>query len=160
MVDILSLKARSALMSAVRSSGTRPEMRVRRLAHALGLRYSVAPRKVSGRPDLCFPGARIAIFVHGCFWHRHVGCRKASTPASNVEFWASKFEDNLKRDERVMRELLDAGWKTIVIWECETKDPELILRQLQLVQAHYQNRRSALGGRLSPSGSIVGEGTG
>jgi DNA mismatch endonuclease, patch repair protein len=142
LTDRLTTAERSALMARVRSSGTTPEMRVRRIAHALGLRYRVAPRGLTGTPDLCFSGAKVAVFVHGCFWHRHSGCRKASMPASNVELWRAKFEANRSRDLRVERRLRAEGWTVLVIWECETKDAALVHERLAPVVEHYVRRRA------------------
>lgn len=130
MADRLSPERRSWLMSRVGSNDTGPEMRVRKVAHAMGLRFRLHRKDLPGHPDIVFPRWRIAIFVHGCFWHRHPGCKKATTPKSNVEFWTRKFEANVARDIRTQRELEDLGWKVAVIWECGTKSPSEIHRQL------------------------------
>lgn len=130
MADRLSPERRSWLMSRVGSNDTGPEMRVRKVAHAMGLRFRLHRKDLPGHPDIVFPRWRIAIFVHGCFWHRHLGCKKATTPKSNVEFWTRKFEANVARDIRTQRELEDLGWKVAVIWECGTKSPSEIHRQL------------------------------
>lgn len=110
-------------MSRVRGKDTSPEMRVRRAAHALGLRYRLHKKELPGRPDLVFPKHRVALFVHGCFWHRHKGCPKASMPKSSVEFWQSKFDANVARDARVEAVLEALGWRVATIWECQTKCP-------------------------------------
>lgn len=94
-------------------------MAVRRAAHRLGYRFRLHRRSLPGRPDLVFPSRRAAIFVHGCFWHRHGGCRKASTPKTRVEFWEAKFARNVERDAEVQQRLRAAGWRVLVIWECE-----------------------------------------
>lgn len=130
MADRLSPERRSWLMSRVGSNDTGPEMRVRKVAHAMGLRFRLHRKDLPGHPDIVFPRWRIAIFVHGCFWHRHPGCKKATTPKSNIEFWTRKFEANVARDIRTQRELEDLGWKVAVIWECGTKSPSEIHRQL------------------------------
>lgn len=130
MVDRLSPERRSWLMSRVRSKDTSPELRVRRLAHALGLRFRLYRRDLPGTPDLVFPGRRIALFVHGCFWHRHAGCAKASVPKSAVEMWQSKFKRNVERDSANIAKLSSMGWRTEVIWECETKSPDRLLERL------------------------------
>lgn len=111
-------------MSRVRGRDTGPEMRVRRAAHAKGLRYRLHRGDLPGRPDMVFPKRRIAVFVHGCFWHRHPGCAKASTPKSNVAFWEEKFTRNVERDRRAYGALEADGWTVLTVWECETKDPE------------------------------------
>lgn len=109
-------------MSRVASKNTSPEMRVRKAAHAMGLRYALHKKGLPGTPDVAFVSRRVALYVHGCFWHRHEGCRLASTPKSNAEFWQSKFERNVARDLRVRSQLEAKGWRTEVIWECETRD--------------------------------------
>jgi len=108
-------------MSRVRGKNTKPEMQVRRIAYAMGLRFRLHRKDFPGTPDLIFPRRRIALFVHGCFWHRHPGCRKATPPSS--AFWADKFASNVKRDAQVSSDLRKLGWRVVRIWECETKDP-------------------------------------
>ncbi|HYI49626.1 MAG TPA: very short patch repair endonuclease [Allosphingosinicella sp.] len=120
-MDHISQERRSWLMSRVRSKNTSPEMRVRRAAHALGLRFRLHRKDLPGKPDLVFPKHRVALFVHGCFWHRHPGCSKASTPKSRTPYWEAKFRANVDRDVRVSRELELLGWSARTIWECETK---------------------------------------
>ena len=124
MVDRLNPDERSRNMARIRGKNTRPEMRVRRAAHALGLRFRLHRRDLPGTPDLVFPGRRIALFVNGCFWHRHPGCPKAYTPRSRLDFWQTKFKTNLERDARNIAALTTAGWTPVVIWECETADPD------------------------------------
>lgn len=119
--DKLTPEARSALMAKVRSKNTAPEIRVRRAAHAIGLRFRLSRRDLPGSPDLVLPRYRLAVFVHGCFWHRHPDCRRASVPATRPEFWEMKFAKNVARDLAATAALHDRGWKTLVIWECETK---------------------------------------
>jgi DNA mismatch endonuclease (patch repair protein) len=109
------------MMAGIRSKDTKPEMTVRRYLHARGFRYRLHARALPGSPDLLLPKYRIAIFVHGCFWHRHSGCRYATTPGSNVEKWTRKFATNTERDARKLAALEDAGWRVIVIWECELR---------------------------------------
>ena len=113
---------RSRTMRAVRSRDTGPEMIVRRFLHAAGLRYRLHDRRLPGVPDLVFPSRRIALFVHGCFWHRHPGCAAARLPKSRLEFWEPKLAGNVERDKRNRAALEAAGWKVLVIWECETRD--------------------------------------
>lgn len=109
-------------MSRVGGKNTSPELRVRRAAHAIGLRFRLHRSDLPGKPDLIFPKHRVAIFVHGCFWHRHSGCSKASMPKSRTEFWQAKFHANVARDAKSIAELEALGWRVLVIWECETKD--------------------------------------
>lgn len=130
MTDRLSPERRSWLMSRVRSNDTGPEIRVRQAVHAMRLRFRLHRKDLPGQPDLVLPRWRIVIFVHGCFWHRHLGCRKASEPKSNPSFWQQKFEANIARDARVVAELEKMGWHVIVIWECETVKRELLDRVL------------------------------
>ena len=111
-------------MSRIRGKDTKPEMMVRRIAHAMGLRFRLHRRDLPGCPDLVFPKYKTVIFVHGCFWHRHDGCRKATMPKSNIQFWESKFVRNVSRDQFSTAQLRDLGWTTEVIWECEAKDPK------------------------------------
>lgn len=109
-------------MRSVRQKNTTPEMVVRRIAHAIGARYRLHRKDLPGRPDLVFSRRRLCVFVHGCFWHRHSGCRLASTPGSNVDFWQEKFVRNVGRDARKENELREAGWHVEIVWECETRD--------------------------------------
>lgn len=117
-------------MAKVGPRDTKPEMVVRRMLHALGRRFRLHRRDLPGTPDVVLPAARKAIFVHGCFWHRHEGCRKATTPKTRVEFWQEKFDRNVERDQRKERELRDAGWDVLTIWECETRDRAELARKL------------------------------
>lgn len=139
MTDIMTPARRSEIMSRVRAKNTKPEIAVRRAAHALGLRFRLHRRDLPGTPDLVFPRLRVALFVHGCFWHRHEGCAKASTPSSRVEFWAEKLSGNVARDARKQAALLEAGWRPVIIWECETRKPdelrEIIRRRLSIPSA-------------------------
>lgn len=111
-------------MSRIAGKNTSPEMRVRKAAHAMGLRYALHKKGLPGTPDVAFVSRKVALYVHGCFWHRHDGCRLASIPKSNAEFWHAKFERNINRDRRVRSELEAKGWRTAVIWECETHNAE------------------------------------
>lgn len=121
-MDIVSPERRAAMMSRIRGRDTKPEILVRKLAHALGYRFRLHRRDLSGTPDLVFPGRRKVVFVHGCFWHRHPGCRYAYEPKSRVEFWRTKFASNVTRDARVLTEIERSGWDALTIWECETSD--------------------------------------
>lgn len=126
-------------MSRVRSKHTLPEIRVRRAAHSLGLRFRLHRADLPGRPDLVFPKHKIVVFVHGCFWHRHPGCSKATIPKSREDFWCAKFERNVNRDRAAIEALGAAGWKAEVIWECETRDADslagLIRKPFELLLA-------------------------
>jgi len=121
-------------MSRVRGKGTKPEMAVRRLAHALGMRFRLHRADLPGRPDLVFPRYRTAVFVHGCFWHRHGGCKKSTSPKTKVEYWEAKFRTNVERDARNASELERMGWRVLTVWECETRDLELLKEKLDSVR--------------------------
>jgi DNA mismatch endonuclease (patch repair protein) len=122
--------ATRARMRRVRRRDTRPEMEVRRILFAMGYRYRLHMRDLPGTPDIVFPARRKAIFVHGCFWHRHAGCPKASTPRSDDEFWRTKFEANVRRDERKESELKGMGWRVLIIWECQIRNASAMAEQL------------------------------
>jgi DNA mismatch endonuclease (patch repair protein) len=107
------------MMSGIRGKNTKPELTVRKYLHASGFRFRLSPRDLPGRPDIVLPKHGVAIFVHGCFWHRHPGCRFAATPASNVEFWRAKFDVNVARDRLVEKTLTAKDLRVIVVWECE-----------------------------------------
>lgn len=112
---------RSEIMRRVRSKGTRPEMAVRKALHALGYRFRLYGTKLPGSPDIVFPSRKTVIFVHGCFWHRHSKCSRATTPKTRTEYWQEKFVKNVARDIAVQASLAAIGWKVHVIWECELK---------------------------------------
>ena len=130
MTDIVDSKRRSENMSRIKGRDTAPELAVRRIAHGLGLRFRLHRKDLPGRPDLVFPKHRLAVFVHGCFWHRHDGCRYAYTPKSRIAFWTNKFAGNVARDQRKEEALRNLGWQVLVIWECETRDEENIKQSL------------------------------
>lgn len=115
---------RSENMSRIRGKDTKPELIVRRAFWAYGLRYRLHDTRLPGRPDLVFAGPRVVIFVHGCFWHCHDGCRNFRIPKTRSEWWAAKLARNKERDAEVRAELEAAGWRVVVIWECETEDQE------------------------------------
>ena len=119
MADTLSKTARSRVMSKVRSADTKPEWILRCGLHRLGFRYRLSDDRLPGRPDLVFPRYRAVVFVHGCYWHRHLRCKDASTPKTNTSFWKAKFASNVQRDRRNLRELEDLGWRALVVWECD-----------------------------------------
>ena len=125
----------SRRLSAVGSKDTRPEMVVRRLLHGLGYRFRLHRRDLPGCPDLVLPRHRLALFVHGCFWHRHEGCNLTQRPVRNAQFWEDKFRRNVERDETSRKALKRLGWRVAVIWECETRNPtKLAARLLRLLR--------------------------
>jgi len=122
MADILSPEQRSAMMSRVRDRDTKPEWILRCALHRLGFRYTLGNNHLPGKPDLVLPKYGTVIFVHGCFWHRHPGCKDASTPKGNSRFWRNKFSKNVRRDRRVAKTLSEAGWQVLVVWECQLEN--------------------------------------
>lgn len=121
MVDIVDSVTRSRMMSGIRSRNTLPELALRSSLHRKGFRFRLHSRELPGKPDLVFPRYRAAIFVHGCFWHRHDDCRNASTPATRTEFWQAKFAANVARDFRNRILLLEMGWRVAIVWECSLR---------------------------------------
>jgi DNA mismatch endonuclease (patch repair protein) len=119
MVDTLTPSERSRRMSLIRSSDTVPEIAIRKAIHSRGLRFRLGVRTLPGKPDLVFPRHKAVLFVHGCFWHRHQGCKIATTPKSNTSAWVEKFDKNVARDARVCRQLGEMGWRVFIVWECE-----------------------------------------
>ena len=121
MADTISPERRSQNMSAIRSKDTKPEIYLRKLLFAEGYRYRIAEKSIPGHPDMFLRKYNTAIFVHGCFWHRHQGCRYAYTPKSRVEFWQKKFDDNVRRDVVVRTALQENNIKCLIVWECTIK---------------------------------------
>ena len=117
-------------MARVRGKNTKPEIAVRRVFHKLGFRFRLHRADLPGRPDIVLPRHRVAIFVHGCFWHRHAGCSKASTPKTRVEFWNDKFATNIVRDRKNVEALQASDWTVMVIWECEVRGLDLLAEKL------------------------------
>ena len=117
-------------MARIGSADTAPELVVRKLLHRLGYRFRLHRRNLPGTPDICFPGRKKAIFVHGCFWHRHEGCRRTTTPRTRTSFWNDKFQKNVVRDRANLNDLGELGWSVMVVWECETADPEALAARL------------------------------
>jgi len=130
MADKLSRKRRSWNMSRIRSRDTNPELIVRRTLYQLGCRYRLHRRDLPGKPDIVLPKCRIAIFVHGCFWHQHTGCIDCSKPKTNAKYWGPKLLANLQRDRKNRRTLRRLGWTPIVIWECQTQRTEQLRDRL------------------------------
>lgn len=126
---------RSRTMRAVKSKNTGPEMIVRRFLYAAGLRYRLHDSRLPGKPDLVFPGRRVALFVHGCFWHQHPNCPAATRPKSSSDYWTRKLDGNVARDARHQSALNEAGWTVLVIWECETRDPDALNALLKRLRA-------------------------
>lgn len=142
MADIITSEQRHRLMAAIRSKNTKPEMLVRRYLHALGFRYGLHNKKLPGSPDIVLRSLKTVIFINGCFWHGHEGCRYYRLPKSNVEFWQTKIDRNRARDARDMEALRKRGWRVIVVWECGLRTVALreqTLRELaDTLTATYQ----------------------
>jgi DNA mismatch endonuclease (patch repair protein) len=122
MTDVFTPEKRSSVMRQVKATGTTPERRVRKLLTGLGLRYRLHRKDLPGAPDIVLPGRRLAVFVHGCFWHGHDCARGARVPKQNREYWTGKIGRNRARDERTRAELVSLGWTALVVWECELRD--------------------------------------
>lgn len=131
MTDTLTPEKRSWNMSRIRSKNTSPERQVRSLLHRMGFRFRTHKNTLPGKPDIVLKKYRTAVFVHGCFWHRHKGCKDTTTPKSNTAFWKQKFASNIVRDQKHIRELRKSKWKVIVIWECELERPEKIVTRIR-----------------------------
>jgi DNA mismatch endonuclease (patch repair protein) len=129
--------ARRALMQRVKVKNSAPEMAVRRALHALGYRYRLHDTKLPGRPDLVFPSRKVVVFVHGCFWHQHQGCRKATIPATRREFWRKKLEGNVARDARQASALSAAGWMVHPVWECEVPKNRFLVSLRELLDGRF-----------------------
>lgn len=147
-MDIKSPEERSRNMAAIRSKDTKPEIYFRKLLFAQGYRYSLNSSKVPGHPDIYLRKYNTAVFVHGCFWHRHSGCKYAYMPKSRVEFWQKKFEANVKRDYVVRMELQDKGIKCLIVWECTVKrmkrNQEACEKYLQVVERFLEGNQALL----------------
>lgn len=134
---------RSEVMSRVRARDTRPEMRIRRALHTAGLRYRLHAKDLPGRPDIVFRRVRLAIFVHGCFWHRHPECEHARMPKTRLGFWRTKLKANVARDARQVAELEAAGWTVLTLWECETRDATAVAMFVENVARRVRGNPAA-----------------
>lgn len=131
MIDILTKEKRSWNMSQIKGKDTRPEILLRSIIHRSGQRFRLHDNKLPGKPDIVLPRYKTAIFVNGCFWHRHKGCKYAYMPKSRIEFWESKFSRTVQRDAEKSRELMELGWHVFTAWECEiNNDPDYLLERL------------------------------
>jgi len=130
MTDVFSKKKRSWIMGRVKGRDTKPEILVRSIVHRMGYRFRIHCKDLPGNPDIVLPRHRKVIFVHGCFWHGHKGCPRSERPSTNKKFWNTKLDRNVERDKRLRRTLRRMGWKIFVVWECETRAPDTLLRKL------------------------------
>lgn len=129
-MDIVTKEKRSEMMSRIRGKDTRPEKQVRSMLHGLGYRFRIHRRDLPGNPDIVLPKYRTVVFVHGCFWHQHRGCKYAYKPKSRVEFWQKKFRENVERDKLKTKTLKKLGWRVVVVWECELQSREKLAKKL------------------------------
>jgi DNA mismatch endonuclease (patch repair protein) len=126
VADVVDPATRSRMMSGIQGKNTKPEMAVRRALFAAGFRFRLHRRDLPGAPDIVMPSRNIAIFVHGCFWHRHAGCRYAKLPATRPEFWEGKLGGNVERDRRAVDGLRSMGWRVLIVWECAMRDKAIM----------------------------------
>jgi DNA mismatch endonuclease, patch repair protein len=124
MADVVSPAKRSQMMSGIKGKNSLPELRVRKALFAMGHRFRLHRLDLPGTPDIAMPCRKIAIFVHGCFWHAHGGCRFAKTPSTRTAFWTTKLQGNVDRDQRAANKLGEMGWRVLIVWECSTRDPK------------------------------------
>lgn len=132
-MDRITKDRRSYLMGRVRAKNTKPELVVRSFLHRSGFRFRLHVKSLPGTPDIVLPKYRTIIDIRGCFWHRHAGCKKTTTPSTDVEFWQKKFMENIARDRRIEAELRKLGWHVIVIWECQLRNQEALLQLPNLI---------------------------
>lgn len=135
MIDVVDSVTRSRMMSGIRGKNTKPELALRKALHARGFRYRLHSRRLPGRPDLILHRHRAVIFVHGCFWHRHKGCRYATFPATRTEFWQAKFDANTRRDHEVCDALAGEGWRVATVWECALRRTDQVVTTVDLLVA-------------------------
>jgi DNA mismatch endonuclease (patch repair protein) len=139
-MDSISKERRSWNMSRIQSKNTRPELLVRSILHRSGYRFRLHARELPGRPDIVLPKWKTVVFVHGCFWHRHKGCRFAYSPKSKKAFWRTKFTENMKRDVRKAEALVSLGWTVVTVWECELACPAMLGERLELIRKQASKR--------------------
>lgn len=130
MVDVVDKATRSRMMSGIQGKNTKPELLVRKYLHSKGLRFRLHAKDLPGKPDLVFPKYKAVVFVHGCFWHRHPGCKYATKPQTRTEFWNHKLSENVRRDSYQVAALEGLGWRVFVVWECELQEDSSRLESL------------------------------
>lgn len=144
MTDIVDQQTRSRMMAGIRGKDTKPELVLRRALHARGFRFRLHSKAVHGRPDLVLPKYRAVVFVHGCFWHRHEGCRYTTTPSTRQEFWQAKFTANVARDAAVRGKLLGNGWRVATVWECALRRPDQIVASIDSLSAWLRSEKDQI----------------
>ena len=140
MTDVHSKETRSYNMSRIRGKDTKPELLVRRFLFAHGIRYRLHDKKLPGRPDMVFPKYKTVLFIHGCFWHGHEGCRYFVTPKTNTDWWLAKINGNIAKDSNSIIQLEQQGWKVIVVWECWLK-PAVFLQTMNILTENFKKNR-------------------
>ena len=133
MTDIVSRKKRSEMMSRIKGKNTQPEIAVRKMIYKMGYRYRLHRKDLPGKPDIVFGPMNLALFVNGCFWHRHGNCKYAYNPKTRKNFWNKKFTDTIKRDVKNRIDLKRLGWQSAVIWECETLDQDVLRKRIMKI---------------------------
>jgi DNA mismatch endonuclease, patch repair protein len=144
VTDIVDQQTRSRMMSGIRGKNTKPELALRQALHARGFRFRLHSGKIHGRPDLVLPKHRAVVFVHGCFWHRHEGCRYTTVPATRPEFWRAKFDANVARDSAARIKLLEDGWRVATVWECALRKPDQVNVTADLLSAWLRSNELQL----------------
>lgn len=142
MVDIVDKKTRSRMMSGIRSSNTKPEILTRKALFNLGYRYRLDSKIGKIKPDIVLPKYKVAIFVHGCYWHQHKGCKLAYSDRNYSDKWKDKFSTNIERDKKVTKQLLSDGWRVAIIWECAIRDIEIFHKQITEIDEWISNKSS------------------
>ena len=150
MVDVVSPADRSRMMAGIKGKNSQPELLIRRLLFASGYRFRLHRRDLPGTPDIVMPGRKVAIFVHGCFWHLHQGCRYAKMPATRPDFWKAKLEANVERDHHAVEKLKALSWRVLCVWECAMRDAE-IAAGLQVAMGSWIESSEPLGEIGAPS---------
>lgn len=151
MADVFTKSKRSEVMSRIRGRDTKPERAVRSVLHRLGYRFRLHRTDLPGKPDIVLPRSKIVIFVHGCFWHRHEGCRFAYTPKTRTEFWLKKLESNVAHDHKVQTQLAELDWLVITVWECELRTPEKLTKRLDdAIKGRSSDVKNDVGQRGTP----------
>ena len=144
MADRIPKEKRSEIMSRIRSANTKPELLLRRAMWRMGFRYRVNDRRLPGKPDIVLPRYRTVVFVHGCFWHGHEGCKNYTVPKTNIDFWTAKVARNRERDQEEWRRLEAMGWSVVIVWECQLKKAELdetVSRVAEEILRNGENRK-------------------
>jgi DNA mismatch endonuclease (patch repair protein) len=137
MSDTFSKSQRSQIMRSVRSSGTSAEQRCEAVLRSLKIKFTRNAANLPGKPDFVLKSSRLVVFIHGCFWHSHAGCKNAAAPTSNIEYWSGKLARNRRRDRQVLRAIRKLGWRTAVIWECKLRDTHSVTRRLLKLTSHH-----------------------